>query len=63
MYTFKKKKLNEVNIIAQLNNVFNISHEPNGYTFSYIYGGETITENFYFPMAGRNFMIAVNVRF
>jgi len=38
-------------------------YEPNGYTFSYYYGGSLTTENYYFPMAGRNFMVGVNVRF
>lgn len=63
IYTIKKKRLKDMTIIAQLNNVFNANYEPNGYTFSYIYGGATITENYYFPMAGRNYMIALNVRF
>ncbi|MBL7746771.1 MAG: TonB-dependent receptor [Chitinophagaceae bacterium] len=55
-------KLKELNIIAQINNVWAKEYEPNGYTFSYIAGGSTITENYYFPMAGRNFMIGVNVK-
>jgi iron complex outermembrane receptor protein len=63
IYTFKNKWLKELNLIGQVNNIFNKKYEPNGYTFSYIYGGETITENFYFPMAGTNFMIGVNVKF
>jgi iron complex outermembrane receptor protein len=62
MYTWKGKRLKELNIIAQLNNLLAARYEPNGYTFSYIYGGETSTENYYFPMAGRNFMLAVNIR-
>jgi len=62
VYTIKRKRLKEVNIIAQLNNFFNKKYEPNGYTYNYIYGGEVITENFYFPMAGTNFMIGVNVK-
>lgn len=62
VYTFKKKKLKELNIIAQVNNLFGTKYEPNGYTYSYIYGGSTTTENYYFPMAGVNFMLAVNVR-
>jgi iron complex outermembrane receptor protein len=45
-----------------VNNVFNKKYEPNGYTFSYIYGGSVTTENYYFPMAGVNFMMGVNVR-
>ena len=61
-YTIKKKWLKELNIIAQINNVFGKKYEPNGYTFSYIFGGETITENYYFPMAGTNVMMGVNVK-
>ncbi len=62
IYTIKKKWLKEVNIIAQVNNIFGKKYEPNGYTYSYFVGGETVTENFYFPMAGTNFMIGLNVR-
>ncbi len=53
----------EINFAFQVNNIFNRRYEPNGYTFSYIYGGETTTENFYFPMAGTNYMATINVRF
>ncbi len=62
IYTIKKKCLKEVSIIAQLNNIFGRKYEPNGYTFSYFVGGETVTENYYFPMAGINFMLGVNIR-
>jgi len=62
IYTIKTKWLKEMNIIGQVNNVFDKKYEPNGYTFSYISGGETLTGNYYFPMAGVNFLIAVNVR-
>jgi iron complex outermembrane recepter protein len=67
IYTIKKillpiGRLKEVNIIAQVNNIFGKKYEPNGYTYSYFAGGETVTENYYFPMAGTNFMIGLNVR-
>ncbi len=62
IYTVKGKFVKELTFIGQVNNLFHKKYEPNGYTFSYIYGGETITENFYFPMAGRSFLIGVNVR-
>jgi len=61
IYTIKNKGLKEINIIAQLNNVFGKKYEPNGYSFSYFVGGETVTENYYFPMAGRNFMLGLNI--
>jgi iron complex outermembrane receptor protein len=63
IYTISKGCLKELNIILQANNVFDKLYEPNGYTFSYYYGGSLTTENYYFPMAGRNFMIGVNVKF
>ena len=49
-------------IQKNISNIFNKKYEPNGYTYSYIYSGQIITENFYFPMAGTNFMLGVNVK-
>ena len=63
IYTLKGKKNFETSFIFQLNNILNEKYEPNGYTFSYIYGGSMTTENYYFPMAERNFMISVNLKF
>jgi len=63
IYTISKGCLKELNIILQANNVFDKLYEPNGYTFSYYYGGSLTTENYYFPMAGRNFMVGVNMKF
>lgn len=62
-YLIAHKIFKATNLILQLNNVFNKKYEPNGYSFSYIYGGELTTENFYFPMAGFNFMLGVNLKF
>jgi iron complex outermembrane receptor protein len=61
-YTFSKKYFKNVRLIAQINNLFNALYEPNGYTFSYNFENKLTTENFYFPMAGRNWMLGVNVR-
>jgi len=62
-YSLVGKIFKATDLIVQLNNVFNKKYEPNGYSFSYIYGGELTTENFYFPMAGFNFMVGVNLKF
>lgn len=61
-YSFRNLFLKEINFVIQANNVFNKKYEPNGYTFSYLNGGSLITENYYFPMAGRNFMVAINMK-
>ena len=40
-------------------NVLDEKYEPNGYTYSYIYGGTTTTSNNFFPMAGRNYFASI----
>ncbi len=62
-YQFKAKFAKEISLTLLVNNMFDVEYEPNGYTFSYVAGGEFITENFYYPMAGRNFLLGLNVRF
>lgn len=60
-YTFLKKFFKSVTIAAQLNNIFNKRYESNGYTYSYQDRGSVVTENYYFPMAGTNFLMALNI--
>ncbi|MBL7736488.1 MAG: TonB-dependent receptor, partial [Chitinophagaceae bacterium] len=60
-YTLSQKFFKSVQVSVQANNILNKKYEPNGYTFSYLYGGSVITENYYFPMAGTNFMAALNI--
>ncbi len=62
VYSFDYNWLKNVDLTFQVNNVFNKKYEPNGYTFSYYYNNELTTENYYFPMAGTNWMVGVNVR-
>lgn len=60
-YTFLPKFYKSIKIIAQINNIFNKEYEANGYTYSHISGGKTFIDNYYFPMAGTNFLLALNV--
>ena len=62
-YTFRGRWFKDITVLAQANNLFNIKYEPNGYTYSYLYDHALTTENFYFPMAGANFMAGLNIRF
>lgn len=62
VYSFGYNWLKNVDLTFQVNNVFNKKYEPNGYTFSYYYNNELTTENYYFPMAGTNWMVGLNVR-
>ena len=62
IWTVSGKKIKNISFIVQLNNIWNQLYETNGYTYSYIYDGNLVTENFFYPMAGRNGMIGVNVK-
>jgi iron complex outermembrane recepter protein len=62
VYSFTTKWLKNVDVILQVNNIFNKKYEPNGYTFSYYTGSDLTTENYYFPMAGTNFFAGINIR-
>jgi len=46
----------------RVNNLLSSLYSTSGYTYSYIYGA-TITENFFYPQAERNFMVQLNVKF
>ena len=61
-YALKVKWLKEVNIIGQVNNIFNSMYVANGWTYPYYENGSLINSNGYFPMAGTNFMLAVNIK-
>lgn len=61
-YSLLKKPLNKVDFVLQVNNVFNKQYEANGYSYNYISDGKFYVENYYFPMAGTNFMAAINIR-
>jgi len=62
IYTINSKPFKEIQFIFQVNNLLNKMYEPNGYTFNYIAGGVLTAENYFYPMAGRNFMMAVNIK-
>ncbi len=57
------KVLKELELGLQINNLFNERYAANGYTFSYIYGAQQTTENFYYPQATRNFLLSVGLKF
>jgi iron complex outermembrane receptor protein len=62
-WTIPQPWLKEASLILQVNNMFDAEYEPNGYTFSYILGGDTIAANYFYPMAGINFMVGLGLKF
>ena len=62
-YDFSLKGIKNINIGLLVNNILDKKYESNGYTYSSIYPWGTVTENFYFPQAGTNFLLSLNVKF
>ena len=61
-YSLFKKFFKQIDLIIQVNNIFNNLYEPNAYTYPYIYDKELINDNYYYPAAGTNFMVGVNLK-
>jgi iron complex outermembrane receptor protein len=62
-YDFSFKGVKNMNIGLLANNILNKKYESNGYTYGYLGGGNRTDENFYFPQAGTNFLLSLNVKF
>lgn len=60
-YNVPQKFAKQLQLHLLVANLFNVEYAPNGYTYSYIWSGK-ITENFYYPMAGINFLGGVKLR-
>jgi iron complex outermembrane receptor protein len=60
-YQLSIKKLKTMDVFVQLNNIFSTKYVANGWTYTYISGGERSTENYYFPMATFNWMAGLNI--
>ena len=61
IYTLQNLLFKEAALILQVNNIFDRKYEPNGYSYSYQSGGSLVTENYYYPMAGTNVMIYMEI--
>ena len=59
----KIKSLKSLTLSLMAFNVLDELYESNGYTFGYIAGGTRVDENYYYPQAGRNFMLKADIRF
>lgn len=62
-YDFKFAGVKNINLGLLVNNILDKKFESNGYTYGYVYGGSRVTENFFYPQAGTNFLLSLNVKF
>jgi iron complex outermembrane receptor protein len=62
-YTWKPKGMHEISVSGLVNNIFDVAYSSNGYTYGYFGGPTEYRQNFYYPQAGRNFMLMLALRF
>lgn len=62
-YIIHLKHFKEIGININVNNLFDVKYNSNGYTYSYVYGGDLTTFNYFYPQAGRNLMAGINLLF
>jgi iron complex outermembrane receptor protein len=61
---FKTNFIKEIGLNLLINNLFGLEYESNGYTFGYSASADyVVRENYYYPQAGRNFLLALKLRF
>jgi iron complex outermembrane receptor protein len=53
----------EIEFQLMVNNLLNAEYETNAWVYSYILGGERFEMDGYYPQAGINFMLGMNIRF
>lgn len=61
-YTLSGKSFKGISLKLAVYNLFNKMYSANGYTWGYRGGGDEIRENFYYPQAGTNFMLGLNIK-
>ena len=62
-FSIPNKLFKETNFMFSVNNIFNTKYTPSGINYgSYVSGGVLGSYNYYFPMAGTNFMLALNIK-
>jgi iron complex outermembrane receptor protein len=60
-HIFKTKSISSIELLFQVNNIWNKLYAPNGYTFSYLFNNQMSINNYYYPMAERNIMVGLNI--
>ncbi len=62
-YTVRPSFMREISVSLLANNIFDVEYSSNGYTYGYQGGATEYRQNFYYPQAGRNYMMMLALRF
>jgi iron complex outermembrane recepter protein len=62
-YSVKPSFMRELSVSLLANNIFDVAYSSNGYTYGYRGGAAEYRQNYYYPQAGRNYLLMVALRF
>ncbi|MDG1261897.1 MAG: TonB-dependent receptor [Flavobacteriales bacterium] len=62
-YSIVECCFSELTLNFVVNNVLDQQFVNNGYTFSYLYDSARVSEDFFYPQAGRNFLLGLTLKF
>ncbi len=62
-YAWQPKGMREIAVSLLVNNLLDEEYESNGYTWGYFGGTNEYRQNYYYPQAGRNYMLMLALRF
>ena len=62
-YSLFGNRIQELNVNLLVNNVLDELFVSNGYTYSYFFAQDRISEDFFYPQAGRNILLGLTLRF
>ena len=62
-YSKPLKNKTTLNLDIKLANIFNRKYVANGYTYSYLVGGEKTTAVYYYPQATRSILLGLSLKF
>jgi len=62
-YTLKETMMSALTVNLLVNNILDVDFVNNGYTYSYLYDSQRVSENFFYPQAGRNFLVGLTLEF
>ncbi|HTH58506.1 MAG TPA: TonB-dependent receptor [Cyclobacteriaceae bacterium] len=62
-YSLQPRWMREFSISLLMNNFTDVKYASNGYTWGYLGGGTETRQNYYYPQAGRSYLLMVAMRF
>ncbi|MFT4778632.1 MAG: iron complex outermembrane receptor protein, partial [Flavobacteriales bacterium] len=62
-YSIVECCFSELSLNFVVNNVLNEQYVNNGYTYSFLVDDTRVAEDFFYPQAGRNYMLGLTLKF